>query len=71
MLPLLRMLEIRGFSLADAHADGYLGLARAAERCRACTDSHACIRWLRWHGGYGRAPFCPNASYFDRLKEKP
>jgi hypothetical protein len=68
VIPLLAMLEVRGLSLADAEAEGYLGLARAVERCRICQDTDACLRWLKWRGHYGRAPTCANTRYVDELK---
>ena len=68
MIPLLAMLEMQGLSLADAEAQGYLGLARAAARCRICQDTDACLRWLKWRGHYGRAPACANAGYLAELK---
>ncbi len=68
MIPLLAMLEVRGLSLADAEAEGYVGLARAAGRCRICQDADACLRWLKWRGHYGRAPACANTRYIDELK---
>lgn len=68
MIPLLGMLEMRGLSLTDAEAGGYLGLARAAERCRICQDTDTCLRWLKWRGRHGRAPACANTRYVDELK---
>jgi Family of unknown function (DUF6455) len=70
MLPLLRMLDFRGLSLRDAEAAGFHRLAQAAQRCQACPDSTACIRWLKWRGKHGRAPLCPNAPYMEELKER-
>jgi len=70
MVPLLGMLERRGLSLSDAEAGGFQELARAAQRCLACMDRNACIRWLKWQGRYGRAPLCPNTAYLERLKER-
>jgi Family of unknown function (DUF6455) len=70
MVPLLRMLDFRGLSLSDAEAAGFQELARAAQRCRRCANTAACIRWLKWHGRYGCTPLCPNAGYFERLKER-
>jgi hypothetical protein len=70
MLPLLRMLDFRGLSLSDAEAGGFHDLAAAARRCQRCADMSACIRWLKWHGRYGRRPSCPNSGYFERLRER-
>ncbi|HSA89220.1 MAG TPA: DUF6455 family protein [Burkholderiales bacterium] len=70
MLPLLRMLEFRGLSLADAEAGGFQGLAAAARRCQRCDDTHVCVRWMKWHGRYGCRPCCPNSGYFEGLKER-
>ena len=70
MVPLLRMLETRGLSLGDAEAAGFPELAEAVQRCRRCADTDACIRWLKWHGRYGRLPLCPNADYFQRLRAR-
>ena len=70
MLPLLRMLEYKNLSLSDAEAGGFQGLAAAAQRCLRCPEKGACIRWLKWHGHYGRAPLCPNAAYMEQLKEQ-
>lgn len=70
MVPLLRMLETRGLSLSDAEAAGFHELAGAAQRCQRCTDTNACIRWLKWRGRYGRTPRCLNAGYFDELRER-
>lgn len=70
MIPLLRMLELRGLSLSDAESGGFEQLAQAAQRCRRCSDTDACIRWLKWRGRHGRAPLCPNAAYIDELKER-
>ena len=70
MIPLLRMLEYKNLSLRDAEAAGFHELADAAKRCQRCPDTTACVRWLRWRGAYGRAPWCLNAGYFDWLKER-
>ena len=70
MLPLLRMLRVQGLSLADAEAGGFGALSEAVQRCRRCGDAAACIRWLKWHGRYGRPPLCPNTGYFDSLNER-
>ena len=70
MLPLLGMLEFQNLSLADAEAAGFHRLAEAARRCRRCTDATACVHWLKWRGGYGRAPECLNASYLELLKAR-
>jgi hypothetical protein len=70
MLPLFRMLDFRGLSLADAEAGGLQDLAAAAQRCQRCADTATCIRWMKWHGRYGLRPCCPNSSYFDRLSER-
>lgn len=67
MIPLLAMLELRGLSLADAEAEGYPGLALAAARCRACKETDACVRWLKWRGRHGQPPDCANGAYFDAL----
>jgi hypothetical protein len=69
MLPLFRMLDFRGLSLADAEAAGFHDLAAAAQRCQRCADMSACTRWLKWYGRYGLRPSCPNSGYFERLKE--
>ena len=68
MVPLLAMLEIHRLSLSDAEAGGYLGLARAAARCRACKETDPCTRWLKWRGRYGEPPACANARYLAELK---
>ena len=68
MLPLLRMLEFKQLSLSDAEAGGFRQLREAAKRCLLCAERTACIRWLKWHGRYGRAPTCLNAGYLETLK---
>ena len=70
MLPLFRMLDFRGLSLADAEAGGFQDLAAAAQRCQRCGDTATCIRWMKWHGRYGLRPCCSNLGYFDRLRER-
>lgn len=69
MIPFLRMLDFRGLSLTDAEAGGFHRLSEAARRCQRCGDRTACIRWLKWHGRYGRAPLCPNTIYIEELRE--
>ena len=70
MLPLLRILELMNLSLADAEAAGFNRLAEASKRCRRCTDTTACIHWLKWSGRNGRAPECLNASYFEEVRKR-
>lgn len=70
MLPLFRMLDFRGLSLAEAEAGGFQDLAAAAKRCQRCAEMATCIRWMKWHGQYGLRPCCPNSGYFDRLRER-
>ena len=67
MIPLLRMLDLRGLSLSDAESGGYEELAQAAQRCNRCRDTDACIRWIKWRGRGGRHPFCANVRYFEYL----
>jgi hypothetical protein len=71
MVPFLRMLETQGLSLGDAEAAGFRELGAAVRRCRRCTDTTACIRWLKWQGRAGhRTPLCLNADYLQQLKER-
>ena len=70
MIPLLRMLDFRGLSLSDAEAGGFQSLAAAAQRCQRCADMTACIRWLKWHGRFGRHPYCANVRYFEYLRSR-
>jgi hypothetical protein len=64
-LPMLRLLERDGMTLANAEAVVGIGeLARAASRCAACAARRSCEL-----GGFPRtAPLgCPNAPLFERL----
>ena len=70
MIPLLRMLELRGLSLSDAESGGFQELAQAAQHCNRCTDTDACIRWVKWHGRLGHHPYCANVRYFEYLRSR-
>jgi hypothetical protein len=68
-LPLFRMLERYGLSVAQAEqAAGKEAFAAALRGCERCSDKKACARALA-ADCFGRGPLaCPNAKYLERVK---
>jgi hypothetical protein len=68
-LPLLRLLERDGFSVARVQqAVGVDALARAADRCASCAARGVCQAGLLagWVGT--RPDGCPNTALFERVR---
>jgi Family of unknown function (DUF6455) len=65
-----RMFRRTGVSNMDVFAAGVDDHVRQAIfRCRSCTKTDACAKWLD-SAGQGDAPpdFCKNAAYIERLR---
>ena len=67
-LEIWRVMHRLGLSPGDAANEEPRNMALALRRCTLCPGVDACQEWLASGSREGLEQFCPNASYFKKLK---